>query len=151
MVKANGYGHGALEAARAAQAGGASWIAVATAAEAAALRAAGVEGTLLVMGALTRDEAAAALESSAEVAAWSEAFLSELAALGAGFARRPRVHVKLDTGMGRLGTGDRAEARRVAATAAGDDRLELAGVMTHFATADELGDDHFPAQLAAFT
>jgi alanine racemase len=59
--------------------------------------------------------------------------------------------VKLDTGMGRLGTSDPQEARAVAAAVASDDRLELAGVMSHFATADEEGDEHFPAQLERFT
>jgi alanine racemase len=53
VVKADGYGHGAVPAARAAQAGGATWIAVATAPEARELRAAGIEGPLLVMGALS--------------------------------------------------------------------------------------------------
>jgi alanine racemase len=62
-----------------------------------------------------------------------------------------RVHVKLDSGMGRLGTKDVGEALSVAELVAGDERLELAGAMTHFATADELGDDHFPAQLQRFT
>ena len=52
VVKADGYGHGAVAAARAAQAGGATWLAVATAGEAAALRAAGIDGPVLVMGAL---------------------------------------------------------------------------------------------------
>src|SRR3954454_14278917 len=58
VVQADGYGHGAGEAARAAQAGGAAWLAVATAGEAAALRAAGIGGPLLVMGALTHAELA---------------------------------------------------------------------------------------------
>jgi alanine racemase len=58
--------------------------------------------------------------------------------------------VKLDTGMGRLGTFDPEEARRVADLAAGDPRLALIGAMTHFATADEPGDEHFPAQLERF-
>jgi alanine racemase len=52
--------------------------------------------------------------------------------------------------MGRLGTKDVDEANALVELVAGDDRLELAGLMTHFATADEPGDDHFPAQLAAF-
>jgi D-serine deaminase-like pyridoxal phosphate-dependent protein len=59
--------------------------------------------------------------------------------------------VKLDTGMGRLGTGDPDEARAVAKAVAGDESLVLAGVMTHFATADERGDEHFPAQLERFS
>jgi alanine racemase len=60
------------------------------------------------------------------------------------------VHVKLDTGMGRLGTRDAAEATRVADAVAAAPHLELAGAMTHFATADEPADDFMPAQLARF-
>jgi alanine racemase len=61
------------------------------------------------------------------------------------------VHVKLDSGMGRLGTKDPDEARALCAYAAGEARLKLAGVWTHFATADEVHDDYFPAQLERFT
>ena len=78
VVKANGYGHGAVEAARAAQRGGASWLAVATADEAAELRAAGVDGPLLVMGALSRDELRIALDADADVVAWREEFVAAL-------------------------------------------------------------------------
>ncbi len=135
VVKADGYGHGAVPAARAAQAGGAPWLAVATADEAVTLRAAGIEGPLLVMGALSEDELTAALRARADVVAWREEQVAALAAHpdadGAG------VHVKLDTGMGRLGTRDAAEATRAAAAVAAAPRLRLAGLMTHFATADD--------------
>jgi alanine racemase len=134
VVKANGYGHGAVPAAEAALAGGAAWLAVATAQEAAELRGAGIESRLLVMGALTADELRTAIDADADVVAWTDE-VAEAA---------PRVHVKLDTGMGRLGTKDRELALRLAA------RPNAVGLMTHFATADEPGDDHFPAQLAAF-
>jgi alanine racemase len=134
VVKANAYGHGMVPVAEAALAGGAAWLAVATADEAAELRTAGIGAPLLVMGALTRVELRTAIEADADVVAWSEE-VAELA---------PRVHVKLDTGMGRLGTKDRELALRLAA------RPNAVGLMTHFATADERGDDHFPAQLAAF-
>jgi len=145
VVKANGYGHGAVAAARAAQAGGATWIAVATAAEAAELRAAGIEGRLLVMGALTRPDLDTALGAGADVVAWTRELIEAAA------ARAPaRVHVKLDSGMGRLGTRDPLEARALCDLVAATDGLELAGLMTHFATADEPGDAHFPAQLAQF-
>jgi alanine racemase len=60
------------------------------------------------------------------------------------------VHVKLDSGMGRLGTRDPAQATRVAELATGTDGVELAGLMTHFATADEPGDTFFGEQLARF-
>jgi alanine racemase len=146
VVKADGYGHGAIEAARAAQAGGASWLAVATAEEAAALRAAGLSGPLLVMGALSPEELDVALAADADVVAWRESFAAVLAARGAA-----RVHVKLDTGMGRLGTRDPEEARRVVAAVDAAPGLELVGVMTHFATADEPGDAFFGEQLERFS
>jgi alanine racemase len=134
VVKANAYGHGTVPVAHAALRGGAEWLAVATAEEAAELRAGGIETPVLVMGALTRDELRTAVEADADVVAWSE----EVAAAA------PRVHVKLDTGMSRLGTKDRELALRLAA------RPNAVGLMTHFATADERGDDFFGAQLAEF-
>jgi alanine racemase len=134
VVKANAYGHGAVPVAEAALAAGASWLGVATAEEAVELRDAGIEAPVLVMGALTSAELRAALDAGADVAAWTEE-VAEAA---------PRVHVKLDTGMGRLGTKDRELALRLAA------RPNAVGLMTHFATADEPGDDLFPAQLDAF-
>jgi alanine racemase len=149
VVKADGYGHGAIECARAARRGGASWLAVATAGEAAVLRAAGLTGPLLAMGSLTRDESATALAADADVVVWEQEFARALAER-VGDGPPARVHVKLDSGMGRLGTADVEQARAVAEIAASDARLELVGLMTHFATADELGDDHFPRQLARF-
>jgi alanine racemase len=150
VVKADGYGHGAVESARAARAGGAAWLATATAEEAAALRAADLDGPLLVMGALTRDGAATALAADADVVVWEPEFARALAERVGEGAAPLRVHVKLDTGMGRLGAIDPARALEVARIAADDARLELVGLMTHFATADEPGDDHFPAQLGRF-
>jgi alanine racemase len=132
VVKADAYGHGPIAAA--ALKGGAAWLAVAAAEEAAALRRQGIYAPILVMGALTPDELRLAVEVDADVVAWTEA-IAEAA---------PRVHVKLDTGMGRLGTKDRELALRLAA------RPNVVGLMTHFATADDLGDDLFEAQLQAF-
>jgi alanine racemase len=145
VVKADGYGHGAQPAARAALAGGATWLAVATAHEAAALRECAIAAPLLVMGALTRAELAIALDADADVVAWDEDFVDRVAAHGGG-----AVHVKLDTGMGRLGTRDPARATRVAEAAAGAAGVRLAGAMTHFATADERGDAFFGEQLERF-
>ncbi|HEX5895208.1 MAG TPA: alanine racemase, partial [Thermoleophilaceae bacterium] len=134
VVKADAYGHGLGPTVEAVLAGGATWLAVATAAEAAELRRLAVDVPVLVMGALTRDELRVATDAEADVVAWSQE-VAEAA---------PRVHVKLDTGMGRLGTRDRELALRLAA------RPNTVGLMTHFATADELDDDLFPAQLEAF-
>jgi alanine racemase len=142
VVKAGGYGHGAVPAARAALAGGAARLAAATAPEAAELRAAGIEARLLVMGALTREDLELATSARADVVAWT----AELAE--AAVQRELGVHVKFDSGMGRLGTADHDEALALVARVGRAGRL--AGLMTHFATADEVGDEHFPAQLARF-
>ena len=109
VVKADGYGHGATACAAAAVAGGATWLAVATANEAAELRRDGVGERILVMGALTRAELELALEADADVVAWREGFARAAAAV-ASPDRPARLHVKLDTGMGRLGTPDPDEA-----------------------------------------
>ena len=148
VVKGDGYGHGALPAARAALAGGARMLAVATAGEVAELRAGGVEAPVLVMGAISRDELPEALTAEAERVVWSRPFV-EAVADGAAVRAIPtppvRLHVKLDTGMGRLGTRDPVEAMRVAeAVAANEPTLALAGAMTHLATADS--DPEFMAE-----
>jgi alanine racemase len=83
VVKANAYGHGAVECSRAALAGGASWLAVAAAAEACELRDAGIDAPILVMGALTRDELERVIAAGADVVAWSEELVGWLEALGA--------------------------------------------------------------------
>jgi alanine racemase len=146
VVKADGYGHGAAPAARAALEGGATWLAVAAAREATALRDAGIDARLLVMGALTPSELDAALAADADVVAWREQLVSAVAERGGG-----RLHVKLDSGMGRLGTRDPQEATRVAETVATTAGVKLAGLMTHFATADEPGDAFLGEQLERFT
>jgi alanine racemase len=155
VVKADASGHGAVPIARSALRAGATFLAVATAGEAAALRAAGIDAPLLIMGALSGEELPVALGAGADVTAWSESFVRDLAAAARRTGGRPGtapvgVHVKLDTGMGRLGTRDLAEALAVAdaALSAGPD-VVLAGAMTHFATSD--GDLEFvAAQYAAF-
>ena len=149
VVKADGYGHGATACAAAAVAGGATWLAVATAAEAADLRRDGVGERLLILGALTRADVELALVADADVVAWREDF-ARLVAEVASPGRPARLHVKLDTGMGRLGTRDAAEALRVAAVADAAESLEPAGLMTHFATADVLESGFFDEQLARF-
>jgi alanine racemase len=96
-----------------------------------------------VMGALTAADLETALEADADIGVWSGELLEAVA------GRPARVHVKLDSGMGRLGTKDENEVVALCDRAA--ERDQLAGVWTHFATADERGDDHFPAQLTRFT
>lgn len=139
VVKADGYGHGALQVAAAALAGGADWLAVAGAQEAVQLRKAGFrEMPLLVMGALSDIERREALQAGADVVVWHEQQVRRVQEAGGG-----RVHVKLDTGMGRLGTRDAAQATRALEAAQEAPDVHPVGVMTHFATADEREDGGF--------
>jgi alanine racemase len=150
VVKANGYGHGAVESARAALAGGAQWLAVATATEAAELRDELPDVRILTMGALTEPELDVALAATSDLAAWHQRFAEAAAERGAELGVRPRLHVKYDTGMGRLGERDPDAVRSLVDQVAADDRLELAGVWTHFATADERDSAFFDQQLQRF-
>jgi alanine racemase len=149
VVKADGYGHGAVQVARTALASGAAWLAVATAEEAAQLRAGGIGAPILVMGAISAEELPVALAARADLVAWSERFVADVAA-AAGSRAPVRMHVKLDTGMGRLGTRAPRHALGIARQIMAAGRaMALVGAMTHFATADE--DSGFLAhQLAAF-
>jgi alanine racemase len=150
VVKANGYGHGAAVCAAAALRGGASRLAVAAASEAEELRMHFPETPILVMGALTEDELRSALAARADVALWREGYRELCSRVAGELGRSARVHLKLDSGMGRLGERDPAALIELARTCAADDRLEIAGVWTHFATADEPADDFMAEQLAAF-
>jgi alanine racemase len=150
VVKANGYGHGAAACAAAAQRGGATRLAVAAAEEAAELRLHFPDTPLLVMGALTEEELGTALAARADIAVWREGFREVCSRLAGERGRPARVHVKLDSGMGRLGERDPDALVELARTCAADGNIELVGVWTHFATADEPDDDFLSEQLAAF-
>jgi alanine racemase len=150
VVKANGYGHGAVECSRAALAGGATQLAVAAASEAADLRAHLPDAPLLVMGALTPGELDVALRAEAEIALWREEFLDLVARRASELGIRARIHVKYDTGMGRLGERDPEAVAALARHAAESEVVELAGLWTHFATADEPDSAFFDEQLERF-
>jgi alanine racemase len=140
VVKADGYGHGAVAVARAALEGGASSLAVAASAEAAELRAAGLEAPILLMGPLAGDEWDAAAEARAEVVVWTPESVQRAAVAFARRGSRARVHLKLDTGMGRLGARPEGVAALAESAAAAD--VDVVGLMTHFATADEVAGEN---------
>jgi alanine racemase len=150
VVKADGYGHGAVPVSKAALKGGASRLAVATAAEAADLRAGNMQAPILVMGALSAEELPLAVGAQAAVVAWDEHFVAATAELARRDRRPVAIHVKLDSGMGRLGTRALDDAIGIATSVLESAPwLMLAGAMTHFATADD--DPEFLArQLEVF-
>jgi alanine racemase len=150
VVKADGYGHGAVPCARAALRGGAEMLAVAAASEAAELRADLPDAGLLTMGALTPEELDQVLRAGSELAVWREGFRALVADRAAALGQRPRVHVKYDTGMGRLGERDPEVVMAICDAVASDPHLELVGLWTHFATADEEDESFLREQLARF-
>jgi alanine racemase len=149
-VKADGYGHGAVTAARAALAGGASRIAVVSAPEAEQIRAALPEARIFVMGALSPEELARALAAGAELGVWRDRFRRLASRTAADMGTVADLHVKHDSGMGRLGEADPEVVAELADAVAADENLELAGLWTHFATADEADTTYFEEQLARF-
>jgi alanine racemase len=150
VVKADGYGHGDVGCATAALAGGATRLAVATAAEAERIGGRFERVPLLTMGALTAAEADTVLAAGSEVAVWREGFRALLADRARAQGRPARVHVKYDSGMGRLGNPDPELVWALVRACAADPNLELAGFWTHFATADELDSIFFAEQLDRF-
>ena len=150
VVKADGYGHGADGCADAALRGGATRLAVATAAEAEQIGRRFQHVPLLTMGALTVEEVDAAFSAGSELAVWRDGFRRLIADRARAHGRRARVHVKYDSGMGRLGNRDAGEVVELARACAEDPDLELAGIWTHLATADELDSAFFDEQLDRF-
>jgi alanine racemase len=150
VVKADGYGHGAVPVAQAALRGGADVLAVAAASEASEVRGAIRDAPVFTMGALTAAELDEVLEAESELAVWREGFRSLVADRASALGLRPRVHVKYDTGMGRLGERDAEAVLALCGAVATDPRLELAGLWTHLATADEDDDGFMREQLAKF-
>lgn len=150
VVKADGYGHGADACASAALTGGATRLAVATAGEAERIGHGFPHIPLLTMGALTEEELDLALSAGSEVTVWRQGFSELLVARARAQGKVARVHVKFDSGMGRLGNRDPAEVMELARACAASPELELAGVWTHFATADEPESTFFDEQLDRF-
>ncbi len=153
MVKAEAYGHGLVEAARAALAGGAGWLGVAKLAEALRLREAGVQARTLACVLVPGEPFADAVARDIDLTAGSPGLVAEIAA-AAGRAGRPaRVHLKADTGMTRGGAAgeDWAALVEAALKAEADGLVRVAGIMSHLACADEPGHPSIARQVAAFT
>ena len=130
VVKADAYGHGALPAAKAALGGGASWLAVALVEEAAALRGEGIDVPILVLSEPPPEAMGVAAGLDLRVTLYTEEGIEAAATVGA------RVHLKVDTGMHRVGVAP-ARALRLASLIAAHPKLELEALWTHFAVADE--------------
>jgi alanine racemase len=151
VVKANGYGHGAVEVARAAMDAGAQGLCVALAEEGAQLRVAGIDAPILILSEQPVETADDIVRFRLMATVYTVAFLDALAsaARGRGVDGVP-VHLKIDTGMQRVGVAVDGAAAMVAAVEAHAPALRLVGVFTHLALADEPDDPFTADQLGRF-
>lgn len=146
VVKADGYGHGAEQVARAALDAGAAGLCVALVQEGVALREAGLTCPLLVLSEQPATELTSAVRAGLELTVYSYAQLDAIAAAG---GHDHPVHLKIDTGMRRVGAAA-DEALALAAAIAESTAVRLAGVCTHLAIADEPADPYTSAQIELF-
>jgi alanine racemase len=150
VVKANAYGHGVLPVAARALEAGADWLGVASPWEAMELRDAGFAAPILILGYSAPDSYRQMIESGVSITVFDFDQGGALAEAARRAGKQAKIHIKVDTGMGRVGflPGKQAEAEIEALSAMGD--LELEGCFTHFACADEAGDESWRVQFDLF-
>ncbi|MFD2172086.1 alanine racemase [Tumebacillus lipolyticus] len=150
VVKANGYGHGALQVAEIALQHGVEYLGVAAADEGIELREAGITAPILILGYTPNDCADAVVAYGLTQTVFTSELLSALNEAALRRGRRAKVHLKVDTGMGRLGLTDLDEAVDFAQRAMDMPGILLEGVYTHFATSDELDSPYAEEQIDRF-
>ena len=149
VVKANAYGHGAVQCAQAALAAGAHGLCVALTQEAVELRTAGIDAPIMVLSEQPVSDAPILVAHRVVCVAYNEHYIAALASAAAKQAERTLVHLKIDTGMHRVGVTPAAAVAR-AQMIANSKHLVLDGVMTHLATADDPAHSATMQQVAAF-
>lgn len=154
VLKADAYGHGAVELSRIAVASGADWLGVARLEEALQLRDAGLEVPILIFGFTPPEEIGLLVDRDFSQAVFSHAAAEALSQAAVAAGRELRTHIKVDTGMGRLGltATQTPAARRLAEVQAITELpgLAIEGLFTHFATADSADTSYTELQLRRF-
>ncbi|WP_312143752.1 alanine racemase [Lysinibacillus capsici] len=150
VVKANAYGHGDVAVARAALEAGATVLAVATPDEALHIRAHFEEPDILILGASPVSFAPYAAQQRIILTAFADDWIQQAASLLVDEALPLRLHIKIDSGMGRIGIRSEQELLELYQTIQSTDHMELDGIFTHFATADEEDTLHFDQQVQFF-
>ncbi len=149
VVKADAYGHGALAAARAALSGGADWLAVALVEEGIELRQAGLTCPILLLSEPRPSEMVEVAEHMLRPTVYSPSGLAAAAAAADARGLKLPVHLKIDTGMNRVGVKP-ADSLRLAEAILAKDGLVLEGLWTHCASADRPEDPFTDTQLELF-
>jgi alanine racemase len=148
VVKADAYGHGAVEVSRLLEAQGAKWLAVSNVEEGVALRRAGIQARILVMADSLPFEREELARHDLTPVIHSLEDLEQLHRFAAGRGSMLRYHLKLDTGMGRLGTS--ATGEEILAAIRACPAAELEGLMTHFASSANYASPQTDRQIEAF-
>lgn len=150
VVKANGYGHGAVEASKACLAAGADFLAVAMMSEALQLREAGLTEPILILGWTPKIAYEVAVQQDIRLAMydWAEIQLLNETALRLG--KRAKIHIKLDTGMSRIGFMPGADSMETIARVIALPGIEVEGMFSHFSKADERDKTYARRQLSIF-
>ena len=151
VVKADGYGHGAVQVARAALEAGAAMLAVAIPEEGVQLRQAGIDAPILVLGGIDEDAADVVVACDMTQVVFDEARIMALERAGEKYGRAAKVHLKLDTGMCRIGVRDEQDVQRLTRLIDSLSHVELTGCFTHMATADEDDGGATLRQIERFT
>lgn len=150
VVKANGYGHGIVQTARNALHAGAEWLAVARTYEGELLRQAGIEAPILVLGAGSGDELGIGVRHGLTLTVTDPRMIHAVQRWAAKEDRKGYVHLKLDTGMARIGVRSEAEIRAMLQALDACPDVCLTGVFTHFADADGASDNYTREQFQRF-
>lgn len=152
VIKANGYGHGAIQIAKIAQEAGAKGFCVATLDEAIELRHNGFWEPILVMGVVQSTYATTMLDLDISATSTSLTWLKEVEQqlTLSPSQKKLRVHLKIDSGMGRLGFSDDTHFLAAVSLLKESRELELEGIFTHFATADSVDHRYYDKQQAKF-
>jgi alanine racemase len=152
VVKADGYGHGLVESAKAALAGGASWLGVAMPEEALELRAAGLTTPVLAWLVGPSDDWSAVAAADVDVSVSARWGLDKSIAAATSTGRPTRVHLKVDSGLGRSGAQphDWPDLVEAAAKAQADGSVVVVGIWSHLAYADSPGHPTIEKQRLAF-
>ncbi|MDF1499360.1 MAG: alanine racemase [Anaerolineales bacterium] len=149
VVKANAYGHGAVAVSNAALNAGATWLAVARVEEALELRGAGIDAPVLILGHTPPEQVEAMIAADIALTVWDRDQIKTIGEVAAHRTRPAKLHLKVDTGMSRLGV-TLAEAGKLAQAVARNPALTLEGVFTHYARADETDPEPTQIQLEGF-
>ncbi|WP_399630545.1 alanine racemase [Sporosarcina sp. SG10008] len=150
VVKADGYGHGEVEVAQAAFEAGAEMVSVATPDEAIRLRMAGISGDILVMGPSPLVFAEKAAELGIILTVSSAEWLKSALDVSEKFVQQLKIHVKIDSGMGRIGLRDEDALRSLMSVVNSSKQVLLDGIFTHFACADEENTENTEEQFIKF-